>query len=719
MSSSFKLLKLFAALFGATAILLACGGIGGGNVPLAYALSSGNASSLTTGDLYEGISEYIAGTSDALDPSGRLLNQDFADVIAALQNGSFTFPLALCEKSSWHSSKCETDYSEFKKYWDVSRSIKEQFENLDRSNTDIFRNPTEGNDFLRLLVLLGDKLRENVRFPMDIKTTEKHEFLRAYFADHLVYNSRSYAPVQRDMGNLSRSDFSGVTTSNRSITLVSRKPFRSAGVYALPGQTVKVTRRDSSATSAEIVVHSLRYQASHTFEEKKYVRPAFPQSAPISISPGQSISFTSVYGGPIQVFFNGNDDLVKLDFENVASHPYWNGPEDTAAFNAAVTEGQFDWAEIATPMYELHSRNLKMRETLSEWPGGVQEVAKLMMEYTYKHIYTFGGYAAAAYESNTTDDYFSLIDMPADITQFAESKNLNLIPYEIVQHLNADQPWAGYGTAGNPIDRFGNFNPLSHVDLHETGHNVELRDLPFEGPAPYKFELHSVTDLHSFYAQSMFNLAMGRNVQQCWEVSFKTLYERIQSGVNDPTKRTPPVIFATASGVAGGAQEYLQAASIMQILMAAQKEGVIQNGWYIITRMKLLGVAFKDAKESEALWMAARQRLGFDSYTWDEAKAMSVNDWLLVSYSLATGRDMRQFLSVYGHSFSDKAKDQVASFSYPPMPIRFYVSSTTGFCELGKNGDLLGKAWIPIDGTTAWPVEVDDNDDGFWDSLTL
>ena len=685
---------------------------------LADALTSGNASSITLGDLYASISTHIAGTSDALDPRAMVPNQSFADVIAAIQQESFTFPLELCETSSWNSSKCESDYPEFKKYWDVSRSIKEQLEYLDRSNTDIFLNPSDENKFLRLLVLLGDKLRENIRFPMDIETTDRHEFLRAYFADHLVYNTRSYAPVQRDMGNLSRSDFSDVTTSNRAIELVSRKPFRSAGVYALPGQTVKVTRRDTSATTAAIVVHSLRYQASHTFGAKEYVRPAFPQSTPISILPGESISFTSVYGGPIQVEFGSNDDFVDLYFENVASHPYWNGPEDTEAFTAAVEEGKFDWAEIATPMYELHSRNFEMRNTLSEWSGGVEEVAKLMMEYTYKHIYTFGGYDTAEYISNTTDDYFSLISLPSDITQFAASKSLSLIPYDIVQHLNADQPWAGYGTAGNPIDRFGNFNPLSHVDLHETGHNVELRSLPFVGPSPYKFELHSVTDLHSYYAQSMFNLARGSNVQQCWEVSFKTLYERIQSGVNDPTKRTPPVIFATKSGEAGGAQDYLQAASIMQILMAAQNEGVVQNGWYIITRMKLLGIAFKDAKESEALWMAARERLGFGSYTWAEATAMSENDWLLVSYSVATGRDLTQFLSVYGHEFSAKAKDQVASFAYSPMPIRFYVSSTTGFCELGKNGDLLGKAWIPIDGTTTWPDEVDADGDGFWDSLT-
>ena len=676
---------------------------------LTDALTSADASGVLLGDIYDAILSEIAPGSSAIDSTTTATTQDLHDVITKLKNGSFTFPLELCENSSWHSSDCENDHPEFNTFWNVAFNwARKSLRKLDETNTKIFSNPTESNKLLRLLVLLGDKLRQDVVFPMDILTTDKNVFLRSFFADHLVYNSRDFAPVPNNLGTLSRTDFSGVTRTDKTVSLYSRKPFRSAGVYALPGQKVTVTRNDSTSGAAKIFVNSLRKEAMHTFAEQDYMRPAYPQSAAISIAPNQTVSFTSVYGGPIQVEFSSNDDLIELKFENIALHPYWNGPEDNVAFTNAVAKGEFDWAEIATPMYELHSRIFEMRNTLAEWTGGVQEVAKLMMEYTYKHIYTFGAYDAATFPSNTDNTYYSLIDIPTDISSFARDKGLSLIPYDIVQHLNADQPWSGYGTAGNPIDRYGNFNPLSHVDLHETGHNVELRTW-FTG-----FQAHSVTDLHPFYAQSMFNQARGANEQECWELNFELVFNRIQEGFGSPDKDT---IFLTTPSVGGGAHEYLQSVSFIQILMAAQDAGVVENGWYVMSRLKLLGVAFKEAKESETAWDAAKNALGLGNYTLAEAEAMSDDDWLLIAFSVATARDLRSFLAVYGHQFSQKAKDQVDAFNYAAMPLRFYVSSTTGICKLGENGDLLDKPWLPIDGNATWPAATDSDGDGYWNAF--
>ncbi len=676
---------------------------------LTDALTSADASGVLISDIYDAILSEISPSSSIIDSTTTATTQDLYDVITKLKNGTFTVPLELCENSSWHSTKCENDYAEFNTFWNVAFNwARKSLTRLDETNTKIFSNPTDSNKLLRLLVLLGDKLRQDVVFPMDILTTDRNVFLRSVFADHLVYNSRDYAPVPNSLGTLSRTDFSSVTSTDKTISLYSRKPFRSAGVYALPGQTVTVTRNDNTTGDAKIFVNSLRKEAMHTFAQQDYMRPAYPKSAAINIAAGETISFTSVYGGPIQVEFSTNDHLIELSFQNIALHPYWNGPEDNEAFTNAVAKGEFDWAEVATPLYELHSRIFEMRNTLNEWSGGVQEVAKLMMEYTYKHIYTFGAYDTANFPSNTDNSYYSLIDIPTDISSFASNKGLTLIPYDIVQHLNADQPWAGYGTAGNPIDRYGNFNPLSHVDLHETGHNVELRTL-FNG-----FALHSVTDLHPFYAQSMFNQARGANEQECWKINFEVVFNRIQAGFGNPNKS---VIFAAAEGVDGGAHEYLESVSLIQILMAAQDAGVVKNGWYVMSRLKLLGVAFKEAKKSETAWNAAKDKLGLGTYTLAEAEAMSDDDWLLIAFSVATGRDLRAFIEVYGHQFSQKALDQVAALSYPKMPVRYYVSSTTGFCELGENGDLLDKAWLPIDGQTKWPAAVDSDGDGYWDAL--
>ncbi len=697
---------------------------------LESALLSANVSNVLLQDIFTAIllelTEQI-GASEPSRPSNDIpidsgttkTTKSLYDVIRRVRDNGFNeLDLTVCT-GGWDSdctdpSKPLVFNSQFNEFWELMHNwARPTLVNLDKEGVRIFDNPSESNKLLRLLVLLGDKLREEVNFPMDVLTTEKHRFIRSLMADHLVYNSRGYAPKAKNMGNFSRSDFSHITPTSKTIELISRKPFRSAGVYALPGQTVSVRRNDNSTETVRIAVNSLRYQAVHTFDEGGYQRPSYPQSAEMKIDAGETISFTSVYGGPIQVYFESNDKSISLEFQNIGLHPYWNGPEDNVEFMAAISKGDYDWAEIATPLYELHSRNYEMRnEAVAKWPGGVQELAKLMMEYTYKHVYTLGAYADASYVSNTNDTYFSLINLPQDIVGFADQKGFDLVPFEIVQHFNADQPWNGYATAGNPIDSYGYLDPISHVALHETGHNVEYRRARFEG-----MPLHAITDLWAYYGQSMFNLARSSNDYECWDLNFEFLFNRLQDNYANPTFDS---IFTSAPGVSGAANEYLGSASIIQILMAAQDQGTVSNGWYVISRVKLIGLEFEEAVKSQSAWLNSRDAIGFSTYSWEEAKALGSdvnNDWQLIAFSLATGRDLTNFLSAYGHQFTQKAKDQVALSNYPVMPLRFYVASNKGVCNLNENGDLLDKAWIPIDGVTEWPSAVDTDRDGYWDAL--
>ena len=215
-------------------------------------------------------------------------------------------------------------------------------ENLDKDNFDIFS--TKDFRLHKMLILLADMYRQNISFPMDKHTSDDNDFMRAWFADHTVYNSRYLNPAQADMGNFSRSNFSHVTPINEWVNIESKVPFRSTGVYALPGQTVRVTRTDNSDTSVSVFVSTQRSESTHQFQGDGYKRPKNLRSVEISIDSGQSIYFTSPYGGPIQLMFDNNNLAVDLHFENVGKHPYWAGLADTANFAQKLLEADYDWA---------------------------------------------------------------------------------------------------------------------------------------------------------------------------------------------------------------------------------------------------------------------------------------------------------------------------------------------------------------------------------------
>lgn len=145
---------------------------------------------------------------------------------------------------------------------------------------------------------------------MNMASSDTTKFLEAYFADHIQYNYRTFNPAQPDLGNFSRGDFSHITPSNRTVTLTSKGPFQSAGVYALPGQTFKVSRLDDNSTATtNIFINSLRSAASKPFSSNGYIRPKYLQSVRISLQPGETIQLTSPYGGPVQVGFSGESGL--------------------------------------------------------------------------------------------------------------------------------------------------------------------------------------------------------------------------------------------------------------------------------------------------------------------------------------------------------------------------------------------------------------------------
>ncbi|MDF5099056.1 hypothetical protein P3608_24105, partial [Vibrio parahaemolyticus] len=137
----------------------------------------------------------------------------------------------------------------------------------------------------------------------------------------------------------------------------------------------------------------------------------------------------------------------------------------------------------------------------------------------------------------------------------------------------------------------------------------------------------------------------------------------------------------------------------IQIMMAAQHEGVLKSGWHLLARLHLIEREFNRLKSDDALWDERRLSIGFANYSREEANSISNNDWLLIALSYISQRDMTSYLDMWGFSFTEKAKQQVVALNLPPMPLTYFASSNTGYCL-----NEFAQTPITVDGQTVWPL---------------
>ncbi|MGB1457722.1 ImpA family metalloprotease [Spongiibacter marinus] len=569
-------------------------------------------------------------------------------LIARFESGDFSVDLGLCADKN-----CPAESGYAQEFGEAAEYAQQFFRQLDSQSQPLF--DRGGMRYYKSLLLLADSYRQTVRFPMDKLTTPAPVFLQAYFADHVQYQRRDINPVPADMGNFSRSDFSHIRPVSRRVKLTSRRHFRAAGVYALPGRTVTVRRIDSAAVATTIFVNTLRSGATHPFNENAYSRPKFLRGQALALAPGQTLRFTSAYGGPIQIGFDRNDEQVEFEFSEVGEHPYWAGEGDNADFAAAMARGDYDWAELSTPGFEVHSKLEKMRSSIAEWRSAA-ELAQATERYMYNFAHVLAGFQGEG------------IDRVSEIHQFAEQRGWQLDTIDVVKHMNADQATCGYGCSGNPYDAYWSFNPIGHGDLHELGHGLERGRFRFAG-----WDGHASTNPYSYYAKSQYFLDTGED-PGCQALPFDSLKQALL----ESRASADPFADMQRRQLNGWSEGV---AITIQMMMSAQAEGVLSDGWHLLARLHIMDRIFNRADNSDESWLAEREALGFSSYSRAEARALSNNDWLAIALSQSTSRDMREYLAMWGLAISDKAAAQVASFAYPSMPLRFFDSGARDYCN--------------------------------------
>jgi len=460
-------------------------------------------------------------------------------------------------------------------------------------------------------------------------------------------------------------------------------------VYALPGQTFKVTRTDSSDLTVSVFINTQRSGATHQYQKNGYKRPKYLKTPYFEIKTGETIELTSPYGGPLQLEFSANDLPVSVTFENVGEHAYWASTADNDTFAQKLAAGEYDWAEIATGGFEVHSTLEKMRTSVADtkWGGTAEGLAAAVVKYTSNYPHVLAGFKGEG------------VDVVPEIHDWAEEKGLTIETIDKMKHMNADQAACGYGCSGNPYDAYWSFDPIGHGDIHELGHSLQKKR--FEG-----FPNHAATNTFSYYTKSRyFDITGGEN--SCGGQPFKTLFETIQSSVGQADVET--YLKTNLWDAAGLGEQYLLK---IQAMMHAQKMGKLKNGWHVLARVHILEREKSRAKQN---WDARKESIGFSTYTLSEFNSIRDNDWLIVSYSYAAELDYRNYFDMMGIPFSQKARDQIASFKYAVVPNALFISTNTGYCKEDGAGRLFDRPSIAIDGTQTWPSETDTDTDGRWD----
>jgi hypothetical protein len=553
--------------------------------------------------------------------------------------------------------------------------VKSKLRHLDHNKINIFSEKyTSSNTYLleKYLVLLSDSLRQKVTYPMDKTTTSDIDFLSAQYTDFAGYIYRQLNTQQKDLGNFSRSDFSTTPKIEKTVGLLSKGSFRAAGVYAIPGETVKVTRLDSEALTTKIFISSVRDGATHWLATNGYNRPRYLKSAYFDVKPGETIEFTSAIGGPLQISFSDNDLPTKFKFENVGQHPYWGGSQDDESFSVQLNEDLYDWAEVSTPGFEVHSKIDKMQKSITGW-NSAAELGYATERYMHNLPHVLAGFQGPG------------VDEVPEIHDFAANHSLTIHTIDKVKHMNADQATCGYGCSGNPYDAYWSYSPTGHGDVHELGHGLEKNRFRFAG-----WPVHSTTNPYSYFTKYNYYLDTGNN-PSCQSLPFKHLFNVLKTSQAEDD----PVAYMQAQKLTSWSQGV---AMTIQMMMAGQGQASLTNGWYLLARLHILEREFYTATRNDNNWNAMKERLGFASYSRVEANGMSNNDWMNIATSVALQKDMRGFLAMWGLPASETANNQVAALSLPVMEKVFYAADGADFCK------GLDKVPVVVNSVMTWPV---------------
>ncbi|WP_341503913.1 ImpA family metalloprotease [Gallaecimonas sp. GXIMD4217] len=605
------------------------------------------------------------------------LSQHFID-------GDFAFDWSGCTS---HVGKISCDQvAGFRDaFLDGAERLKTSLNSLDAKGVVLFEE--QGRELLKLFVLLGDKYRAGIAYPMDKASTDTTTFLKAYLADHLAYYHREHNPAQGDLGNFSDALPAGLPLVEQSLSFELGKDggYRGTGLYLLPGQPIHLTRTDGQALPLKVFINTQRTGSTREFNDNGYQRPKFLKSPQFELVGGAEQILTSPYGGPLMVQLPAGSGQVSLRVSQVTPYPYLTDFAQASSYLAEMDGSPIGWAGLRTDFVEINSRKHMMQSFIQgdRYQGDVQQALDDVWTYMIKGTYDLAGFQGEG------------LALPAKVLERCQSlgwdcQNADIHGKPRVQHINVDEAaHCGGGCAGNPYDQAWVLSPFGWGESHEIGHNLQRSRLKIYGGRSTEVS-NNIFPLYKGWQRYQ---DTGELIGSCDRQSPATTYGWLQQAHNqaDPSQAMYDKLWSQ-SGTYDNAGTRLD--FYWQLAMLADELAGLDNGWQIYSLLYLHERQFSRARNDAASWAAQKDALGMGSFA--EAPNPDGNDFMLMSLSYLLGRDMRGYFDAWGITYSPQASGQVAAYGLPAAELVYYQADS--HCQTLKAPKL------PIDGTTSWPA---------------
>ncbi len=615
---------------------------------------------------------------------GELLNR--------LEQGSFSTRWSGCTTSG--RIDCSNDAAYTSEFGTLADGLRSTFRQLDATGTAIF--DQSGHALEKRLVLLGDKFRESVSYPLD-KSANQQDFFRALFSDVTAYVHRPYGSVAKNLGNFSGTFPAGTPTVSRTVDVslpTSGSKEYLTGLYVMPGRSVTLTRTDSSAAPVSFGLNMLRdttwlFNTVNAQGAGGLDRPTQISSPRMPLASGQSVTITSPHGGPLLLFVgaaSGGAQAVSVKVSGVITHPVLRDATDAAqvaTFQAEVANTPTNWVAVTSDTLTLHSTLAHFRESMKSYANDMARLGADTWTYTIQDTYELAGFNAAS----------GRLNLSASVKAYCAAKGWDCTGpqhrRDEMQHVISDVHAAcGDGCSGNPYDQDWAFGPLGWGESHEIGHNLQRSRLKIYGGLSGEVS----NNIFPMHKQMHYNTAMPSAqpiVARAGAV--KTVFNimmNAQASAN-PSAAVTTAIWTDPSYAANNSERVTFYRQLVEY--ARHYNANLGDGWALITLMHLLD---RNIDANASRWASVAAAYGMGTYA-SAPTGMNGNDFMLIASSYIIGRDMRPMFELWGISVSAAASGQVAAYGLPAAQKMVFPMS-----DLARPTGLVGAPVVIANGAS-------------------
>jgi immunomodulating metalloprotease len=628
----------------------------------------------------------------AADPSTQAKDTSLAQTLAVLDRlaqSNFSTTFAGCATQTGKTS-CDADTALQSEFMTQMESLRKGLRAMDAKGLALFDQP--GYALEKHLVLLGDKYRETVTYPMD-KLTNKDAFFRAQFSGMTAFINRRVNSVSANLGSFSPALPNTTPAVQRVVNTnapdIGQREYLT-GLYVMPGRTVTLTRTDNAAATMTMGVNMLR-DTTRVYNTNGYDRPMMLGSPRVPLLKDKTVTITSPFGGPLILFVSAvaGAPAVSVQVDGVTTHPVLRNLRDAAevaAFKAELAVTPTNWVGVTTEFLTLHSTKKHMNTTLTAHNGDMNLLADRLMTYMIKDTYELAGF-------NAPGGVFSL---PTRVSAFCSDAGWDCVGTQhrrdVMQHVITDTvAYCGSGCSGNPYDQNGALEPMGWGETHEIGHNLQRGRLNIYAGRSGEvsnniFPIHKQMAFNRDTSPATAMLARPNSTS----AAFALLKESMQPGASATL-----VYDRMWADPAYAVNNNERLNFYRQLVEYARHYNTnFSDGWELMTLAYLMERNFS---ASSTTWTSVKDAMGFGTYA-AYPSTIDGNDFMLIATSRIIGRDMRPVFAMWGVSSSAQAQAQVAAYGFAAADTLLFPMA-----NLNAFGSAVG-APVLMNATATYPA---------------